>query len=316
MRSLYLSFILFALPVLGSAQSGAAVSGPVSGYVFDQKAQALRPVVGVPGAAYLGGVALEGVEAAAVSPDGSAALVVKGGKLLLVRGLKSEPAAAEIEGAIEGAARIAWAANGAAAAVYAPAERRAQMLRKLDGAAEADAAMDLSALAGTVTALACGADGIAVGTADETAGGVYFLQAGAEPKLLAGAARPSGIALSGTDLYFADQERGQVWQVAGFAGDAAAMLFAEGLDAPVGVQAAGKRLFIATAGDRSLQVFDIEARAPAGRLELDVAPAQLEAFGGRALWLLNASGAEGEPLYVLDGGDNPAVYFVPAGRAE
>lgn len=299
---------------MGSAQDGTALSGPVSGFVFDQKAQTLRPMLGIPGAAYLGSAVLGSLDAAAVAPDGSAALAVKEGKLLLVTGLKAEPAAVEIEGAIEGAGRIAWAADGLSAAVYAPASGRVQMLRKLNATPEADEAVDLSGLAGTVTALASAGDAIVVGLADEAAGGVYFVKAAA--RLLAAAARPSGIAVAGSDLFFADQDRGQVWQVAGFAGDATPMLFAEGLASPVGVQVAGNRLFVANAGDSTLEIFDRNARASAGRLALDAAPAMLGTCGNRAVLLLNAAGGAGEPLYVLDAGENPAVYFVPAGREE
>ena len=316
MKARYLSLILCAFPVMGSAQDGTALSGPVSGFVFDQKAQALRPMLGIPGAAYLGSAVFGSLEAAAVAPDGSAALAVKEGKLLLVTGLKAEPAAVEIEGAIEGAGRIAWAADGFSAAVYAPVSGRVQMLRKLNATPVADEAVDLSALAGTVTALACAGDGIVAGVADEAAGGVYFVKAGVAARLLAGAARPSGITVAGSDLFFADQDRGQVWQVAGFAGDATPMLFAEGLASPVGVQVAGNRLFVANAGDSTLEIFDRNARASAGRLALDAAPAMLEAFGNRTVWLLNTAGATADPLYVLDAGNNPAVYFVPAGREE
>lgn len=316
MKARYLSLILCALPVVGIAQDRTAVGGPVSGFVFDQKTQALRPVVGVPGAAYLGSAALESLDAAAVSPDGSAALAVREGKLLLVTGLKAQPAAVEIEGAIAGVNRIAWAADGLSAAVYAAASRQAQMLSKLDGTPVADAAVDLSAVSGTLTALAAAGGGMVAGFADEAAGGVYFIQAGAEPKLISSAARPSAVAVAGSDLFFADQDRGQVWQVTGFAGDATPLLFADGLASPVGVQAAGNRLFIANSGDNTLAIFDVNARTSVGQLALDAAPAMLEACGTRALWLLNTAGGDGEPLYVLDGRDNPAVYFVPAGREQ
>ena len=316
MKARYLLLILCAFPVLGTAQN-TAVGGPVSGFVFDQKAQSVRPMLGVPGAAYLGDAALSGVDAAGVAQDGNAALVSMEGRLYLVTGLKSDTTTtASIDGAIDGIDRIAWAAGGDSAAVYASRSGRAQLLRKLSGTPEAGDALDLSALPGSLTALASAGDGILAAVAEEADGGVYFVKAGAAPRLLASAVKPAGLAVSGADLYFADQGTGQVWQIAGFAGDATRLLFAEGLQSPVGVQVAGKRLFVANAGDNTLEIFDMTARASAGRLALDVAPTTLESFGGRALWLLNGAGAAGDPLYVLDGGDNPAVYFVPAGREE
>ena len=316
MKFRYLTLVLCAFPVMGSAQDRAAVSGPVSGFVFDQKVQALRPVVGVPGAAYVGSAALAGYGMAAVAPDGSAALAVKEGKVVLIAGLKAEPAEIAVDGAIDGIDRIAWAADSTAAAVYASASGAGQVLRNLNGTPAAGDAMDLSALPGAVTALACAADGILAGVADEAAGGVYFVKAGSPAALLAGAARPSGISVAGADAFFADQERGQVWQVAGFAQDAAVMLFADGLAAPVGVQVSGRRLFVANSGDSTLGIFELETRAAVASLALDAAPATLEAFGGRGLWLLNHASEAGDPVYVLDGRENPAVYFVPAGREQ
>ena len=82
---------------------------------------------------------------------------------------------------------------------------------------------------------------------------------------------------------------------------------------PVGLQLSGKRLFVASAGSRTLDVFDLDSRAAAGRIDLDFTPATLAAFGDKPLWLMNAGDGE-EPLYVLEGGREPAVYFVPAGR--
>ena len=315
MRSSFLIFVLCAFPALGTAQDRTAVSGPVAGFVFDQKAQALRPMLGIPGAAYLGPAVAAQLEAVAVAPGGETALAVKQGRLYLVTGLKSEAAAAAIDGAIESVDRIAWAPGGGSAAVYSSASRRGQVLRKLASAPEAGEALDLSGLPGEVTALACAGDALAAGVAAESGGGVY-LAAGAAPKLLAAAGRPVSLAVAGRDLYFADRERGEVWQIRDFSGDATPLLFAAGLDTPVGVQIAGNRLFVANAGSSTLEIFDLSARASAGSLPLDTAPAGLESFGARTVWLLNGAGAAGDPLYILDGGPSPSVYFVPAGREE
>jgi hypothetical protein len=311
-----LVLILCAFPVLGSAQDRTSVSGPVSGFFFDQTSRALRPVVGVPGAAYLGSAALDGVDAASVCPDGSAALAVREGRLYLITGLNAVQSAAAVEGSIENIDRMVWAADGASAAVYASKSGLAQVLRNLPKAPETGEAIDLSALPGAVTALAVAGKAVLAGVAAESAGGIYLAAPGATAKLLAPAARPSGIAVDGDSLYFADQERGQVWEVRKFATDATPLLFADALASPVGLQLSGTRLFVANAGDSTLEVFDTAARASSGRLQLDAAPAMLGSFGSRSVWLLNASAGDENPIYVLSGGDNPAVYFVPAGREE
>ncbi len=302
MKSRAILLMLFAIHMFGMDGGRTTVQGPVAGYVFDQQARGVRPMLGVPGAAYLGSAVAAGLDAAGIAPDGSRALAVREGRLFLVL-LKEEGAAAPVENAITGADRFAWSPDGSVAAVYASASRQAQILR---GGAAGEP-VDLSGL-GELAALAVTRSGkLIAGVAGEN-GGVYL-----DGMLLARAAKPAAITISGQDLYFADSESGQVWQVRGFEQDAAALLFADGIEGAAGVQVYGSRLFVA--GAKGVEVFDLASRAPIGHLDVDAAPAGLAPFGERALWLLNAPG-EGQPAYVLSAADVPAVYFVPAGREE
>ena len=87
--------MLGALAVTGWAQTSAGVAGPVTGFVYDTQLGAVRPMLGIPGAAYLGNVVATGLGAASVAPDGSAALAMQqNGKLVLYTGLRSAPLAA------------------------------------------------------------------------------------------------------------------------------------------------------------------------------------------------------------------------------
>src|SRR5712692_1991606 len=124
--------LLFALAALGQ---DTRLSGPVSGFVFHEPSQSIRPIVGVPGSAYLGTALAQGFDAASVSPLGKFALATLGGKLYLLRGLdggQSEPA--PIEGSIDAVDRFAWSPDGASAVAYSGDSRRAQILRNLDRA--------------------------------------------------------------------------------------------------------------------------------------------------------------------------------------
>src|SRR5690242_5572484 len=61
---------------------GHAAEGPVLGFIVDRGAQRIRPVLGIPGAAIIGGVE-EGsadVSSAVVSPNGDYALAVTGAR--------------------------------------------------------------------------------------------------------------------------------------------------------------------------------------------------------------------------------------------
>src|SRR5260370_12555637 len=80
--------LLFAL---AAPAQDTRLSGPVSGFVFHGPTQSIRPIVGVPGSAYLGTALAQGFDAASVSLLGKFALATLGGKLYLLRGLDSGP---------------------------------------------------------------------------------------------------------------------------------------------------------------------------------------------------------------------------------
>jgi sugar lactone lactonase YvrE len=163
-----------------------------------------------------------------------------------------------------------------------------------------------------VTALAFDGQRIIVGV---SGGGVYLASPPTAAQRIAAASSPSAIALAGANLYFADNQSQQIWQVQAYAGTPAAVLFANdsGISSPAGLQvsADGQRLYVANAGNRKLAVYDIALRSALESLDLNFTPTRLDRFGDTSVFLLNGSGAG--PLYVLSDG-NPAkiaVYFVP-----
>ena len=312
MRKLF-SLLLCLAPAMAVAQNAARVGGPVSGFVFDRQARALRPMMGVPGASYLGAALAAEVDAAAVSPDGTLALAASQDRLTLVSGLQDlTPAFVAIEGAIGGVDRIVWSPDGALAAVYSSRDGRAQVLRKIAGKPETGAVVEA---AGAITALAVSSAGELLAGAED---GVYLLTAGAAPRLVAAATRPSALAFRQKDLFVADSGADRILLVEDFAGSPAATTFDSGLGAPVGLQMAtdGKRLFAAGARDRLLRAYDAAGRYAIGQVELDCTPSELGAFGGRDVWLLNSDHSGTEPLYVGTGAGDPAAWFVPAGREQ
>ena len=305
------------LLALAAPAQDTRLSGPVSGFVFHSPTQSIRPIVGVPGSAYLGTELAQGFDAASVAPLGRFALATLGGKLYLLRGLGSgqtEPA--PIEGSIDAVDRFAWSPDGASAAVYSGDSRQAQILRNLDSAQPPDveSALDLSSTDGPVTALAFDGKRLLAG-----AGGVYLADSSGV-KLLLRTSNPAALALGNGDLFVAYQAGNQVWMIRDYAGEATPMLFADeraGLSGPVGLRISGngRSLAVASAGSRSVDALDISTRALLRHVDLDFAPSRMEVVGSSALTLLN-SGSDGEPLYLLDSGQDLAVYFVPAGSEE
>jgi hypothetical protein len=310
--------ILFAAPLAAWPADNPAVRGPVTGYIFDSQARAIRPMLGMPGAAYLDVPVVSIVDAASVAPDGSAALAVRGGRLMLYTGLaNAAPSALNVPGGITGVDHFAWAPGAGSAAVYASTSAHAQVISNLSGGPSISEPLSLSTIAGKIAAFAFDGRQIIAGATASGAGGVYTVSTQGAVQRIASAASPSAIALAGPDLYFADQQTNQIWQVAAYATQPAAMLFASdaSISTPVGLQisADATRLYAANAGSLKLSVYDIATRVPIHSVALLIAPTGLATFGDSSVYLLNGATATHQPIYVLSdrGGQNQAVYFVP-----
>lgn len=304
--------ITLAIPLLGFAEDGGPIRGPVAGFVFDRETRAIRPVLGVPGSSYLGASILSDADAASIAPDGSAALAVQQSRLIVVKGIKtSSPEAIAVEGAIANPDLFAWSRT--AAVIYSSATRQAQIVKELGTSPAASAAIDLSGLPGVVASIALHGDSILAGT---EGGGVYLLARGQAARLIAAAQSPSALALVGSDLYFADRDSGSIWMVRDFENNSTAAVFAAGIDSPVALHSSAGRLFAASAGGRQLRTYDIATKAETSVLDLEFTPASFD-FVGEPSLLLMARGVAGEqPYYLLDASQNPAVFFVPAGREQ
>jgi DNA-binding beta-propeller fold protein YncE len=315
--SMKLLLVFCAIAMAAWAGSSASVGGPVTGFVFDSQTLAIRPMLGIPGAAYIGTPVASQVAAASVSPNGSAAFAIQLGHLVLYTGLRSaSPATVTIDGAIAGVDHFAWAADGTTAAVYSSKSLQAQILTNLAQTPAAGALIDLSGISGTVAALAFDGQRIIAGATSTDSGGIYVAGAQTALERIAPASSPSAIALAGANLYFADHQSQQIWEVESYAKTPAAVLFAadSGISAPVGLQlsADGQRLYAANAGNQKLAIYDVASRSPLQSIDLDFAPTGLDRFGASSVYLLSSSGPG--PLHVLSDGNTAkiAVYFVPA----
>src|SRR5262249_25463763 len=102
-----------------------------------------------------------------------------------------------------------------------------------------------------------------------------------------------------------------------FAGSAEGFLLGgerDGVSSPAGLETStdGKTLFLANAGTRSLDIWDLAAQAVATRLALDAAPDRIAGLEASSVFVLNGIGDD--PLLLFDTSGSRAVYFVPAGR--
>ncbi|MGD0359669.1 MAG: hypothetical protein ABSC93_02300 [Bryobacteraceae bacterium] len=298
------------------AANNASVQAPMTGYIFDPQARAVRPMIGMPGGAYLGTPIATGLDAAWVSPDGSTAFAMEKGQLTLYAGLGgANPTGVPVNGAIA-PDYFAWSPASTGAAIYSSTTRQAQILTHTAAGFSAGMPIDLSGIAGSVSAMAFDGQRIIVAATSANAGSIYSLTAQSGPQVMASAVSPSAIALAGADLYFADKQAAQLWQVRSYATQPAPVLFAAdaSISSPAALQLSSDsaRLYVANSGNQTLGVYNVSARSLAEALPLSFSPTKLDRFGDAGVFALNAAGGGRTPLFVLsDHLSKTTVYFVP-----
>lgn len=305
--------ILFEGLVRGQSPEFTA---PMSGVVYDAPTQGLRPVLGRPGGAYLGQALMSGIDLGSVSPNGRTALVLIAGETQLVRGMERLRADAEIlSGAIEGWTRIAWAGDSSAAVLYSPTRRSLQVVRGLKDTAAGEPEIDLSGIDGQVSALVTDqtARRIAIGITGASAG--WYLVEGSTVQFLFAMEEPaSGVFADGGSTLHAVGVRGQLAEMRNLSeGRELISEVKEGLEDPagVGISADGKLLYIAERSRSLLRIQERAGGALVSEIAVDEPPTGLELLGS-GIFLLRGRARAGEPLYLFEGGAEPAVYFVPA----
>jgi hypothetical protein len=317
MRCVSLLFASAAAAGWLCAQGG--VAGPVSGFVFDRSARALRPILGIPGAALLGDGLDVGSEltAAYVAPGQTWALAVTAEGpvfLLLAHGAVSRIA---VDGVTAAPERVAFSPSGTAVALYAAG--RVQVVQGLPDAPRAN-----GALATGISGRSSQADARRrLGSFAVSDDGSYILYAQGDSIRLWGAAgedfavMPAGsnaivaFAPGGHDAAAADPSAGVVLlgDVAG-AGSRRTLAAGGGMAYPAGLafSADGRKLFLADAGARNVTAFDLASGAQTV-VSCDCVPAGLFPMGG--LFRLNEAGPA--PLWLLDArGGDARIVFVPA----
>jgi hypothetical protein len=329
--------LAWLLPAAGLMAQTGSIRGPVSGVVYDGAERAIRPMMGVPGAAYLGAPIAGRLDFASVAPDGGRALAVTGGRLFLLRGLNAGAVRwvpLEDESAVP---MVAWRADSAAAVVWSPAGNRIRLWSALSSSDAGSPAppnpragsrsarvsrqdgpelTELGRVAGTVTALGVDSrDQVVFGIDGE---GLYLAAAGRAPSLIAPMTRPSAIAFALDDrLYATDQARGEVLEVSRYGESPDVTLLATADRAvadPIGaaLSADGRSLMVAGAASRKVVFLDRATRAASATVDLDFEPSGIEHLSGGLLFLLKSRRSAGETLQVLEASRQPAVYFVPA----
>jgi hypothetical protein len=308
-----LGLVCLAAPVLLAQQGG--VGGPVAGYVFDNSARALRPILGIPGAWLVGGPVNFGIDLASayVSPRQDLAFVVGAdGSLRWFRLNSGAVSGLTCNGISSVPERVAFSPSGTAAALAAAGH--VQVVTGLP---------DAPALAGTVDAggatgsLAVSDDGALLLFAAN--GSIQLLGTAGENRKLMDVGDGAWVAFApgGRDAAVADPGGAGVVLFRDVAGASTQSLLAppdDSIAAPVGLAFSpdGRKLYLASSAARSVTVLDLATRDRSA-IPCDCAPAGLVPMGN--LLRLNEPGAG--PLWLLDaGGSKLQIVFVPAAAVQ
>ncbi|HOK45060.1 MAG TPA: hypothetical protein PLA43_05675 [Bryobacteraceae bacterium] len=309
MRPLAAALILLAWQ---APAHGPAIRGPMLGYVFDPGAAAIRPILGIPGAATLGAPLDLGepIVRAVISPRQDFALAVAASDSRVLAVSLPSGTAEGCECA-PGPDRILFSPRGDAAALYYSAGARLRVLPRAGTARGGE--FDLSLFPGELTALAVSDSGAALAAfLNESAGIVYYLESGREPGLALSLSRASALAFlpASSDALATDDVDDRLYLIRDPGGRAEVTLTAaagDGLEKPAAVLGLEKSRAL-TADARGIVMTDLTAGF-SSVIECGFAPGDLQPLGGSVYRLAAPSPG---PLWFLDGGAPGArVFFVP-----
>jgi hypothetical protein len=313
-------FLMFA----ASSTAQEYLRLPSLGLVHDPLHKALRPMLGLPGAAVLGDpLPLDfAVEMAAIAPDGSHALLRAAGApdLRLMRSSAEGYLVEPIAGAVEGADRVVLGTAAWSAAAYHRGSKRLQLLRGLPWEPAVSREIDISLFDGEVTALAVSDDArtALVAFSSDESSNVWIFPPEGDAKSVLAARRVVSISFvpESSDALIVD-ERDQVVYLLN--SDNASTVIAggsDGIEAPVAAQASRNRkfIYIAAAGNGRILILNTE---DGSRRELTCACAlqSLARMSDEAVFRLGEM-ADG-PMWLLDSAAaEPRLVFVPPARSE
>lgn len=308
-RSLIVAFLTARAACLGQV----ALGGAQSGFVTDHAAQSLRPVIGIPGAAYLGRrVAL---------PFGVREAEVRGGIAVVVSS-EEEPRAYLVRGlgGAEPTARLLGAADSAhlsdQGTVALLADSREGTLRFVTGL-DSTPAPSLPAPGAARLAAFEGESGCAFLLGGKTLEAMCADRPAERRALreLEGDAAAMFYSEAHGGLFVADRELRRVIRLAPPVETSEIEVLAEGLADLKGVRAISKHEIAAVHAEPARAVvIDLRRRAVTGAIELPAPPEKMAYLAaGR---ILELSRVNRSPLMVIDLAQDRGAFLIPAGESQ
>ncbi|MFN7921107.1 MAG: hypothetical protein U0Q16_13485 [Bryobacteraceae bacterium] len=299
------------------------LGGLRTGYVADDTTRVVRPVLGIPGAAYLGAALNLDFPVASVSliSGGSALVAISGGdqpEAWLVRDLDSaSPAARSLGSATDAFASI----RASVVVLYSRSQTSLRIVSQLDREPNAGPAVSEDTLGGKFRFASVDEDSgcaAVVSTAEgETRIHEFCPSRPAEARFLRSlpGLDPAAIVYSKAlgGLLLADRS-GRVTLLRTPLDSGAMDPIAFGLDMPAGAQAlSSTRALIASAASPRAWIVDAKAKAVVQTIDLPIVPAALYYLVPGRVLACNRPGDD--PLLVIDLQQDAAPYFVAGARA-
>jgi hypothetical protein len=317
-------FALFgiALSIGSICAQQTFLTGPGESFTFDLPTQSFRAVIGLPGSSLFGPALVNGFDTGSVAPHKNYAIGFQQGNGFLVTGLDSGQVSSTSVAGLSGQPdAISWSGDGSVAVLYSRAGSWLQVMRGLPDNPQVGGSVDLSPLGGSVSGVASDAHGMNLALAIQGDNGGAFLLTDAQSfaPLLA-LANPAALAFSadGASLYVLDGNAIQLNVVTML--DSSSQTFPlDGLQNPTAIasgrDAQGHPLvYIASASDEILRVYDPAAQQVLVDLPLGFQPTGITAFGLNSFVIASRS-QPADPLWLFASMPQPAVYFVPAVQA-
>lgn len=332
MRKLIKTTVIAAallIPCLCAAQgsSGYALTGPSLGLTVESASTAIRPILGIPGAATLGvrlnpGFALD---RAVVAPGGDFAIVVAQGgfRLAVIRADGSAPQwLAPPTG--EAPDLVAFSPRGLSAALYYRTSGHLVVLSGLRTQTPQVVTVDANVVPGAPSMLAVSEDAASLLLAmpEGDASALYYLKASgsAFTHKLGTFQSVSGLKFAGasSDAILADSKASEVYLIQDVPGTAqigALGSAKDGLSQPEAIDAMdARRVLVVNAGARNLMMLFRDG-APAQSIQCGCTPTALHQMSGNAIYRLTEP-SQG-PMWLLDGSRNePRILAIPPDRSQ
>jgi DNA-binding beta-propeller fold protein YncE len=312
--------LVMALTAASTMALPASLEGPRMGMVFDPSMRAIRPILGIPGAAVLGDPLKTGLDLrkVAIAPQQDHALAAEGehNQIAVLHFDRSPMTSTPVPGTHNGPDQMVFSPGGLVAAVHYKDGNRIQVLGGLPGSPKVMEELYLSEGA-LPSALAIGDDDTVLAG---VGGSVYWVTRSGEVPVLKGLSKVSAITLATARLALvADAANSQIHRLQNLTTALETDILAgpaQGIAAPVAVAIASdsRRAFVANGKSGMVAILYLQGKVPVHKIACECKLTGLDHLDGDNLFRLTEP--SNQPMWVLEASAKETrVVFVPAALA-